>query len=73
MELEFAAERSEVLIIPILLPGADPSALPDLFQRRQQLDMRDGVFEAGMTQLAGPWSLGVATRRLRRQGGPTGA
>ncbi|MDG4833044.1 P-loop NTPase fold protein [Solwaraspora sp. WMMD1047] len=51
LEWDRVIDRSDVLIIPVLLAGADPSALPDLVQRRQWVDMRDGVSEEGVMQL----------------------
>ncbi|KFZ76990.1 hypothetical protein ED92_38415 [Amycolatopsis sp. MJM2582] len=50
-EYEMVSRRSEVTVIPILLPGADASLLPEFILARQWLDFRAGVSAEGIADL----------------------
>ncbi|MEU4740462.1 P-loop NTPase fold protein [Actinosynnema sp. NPDC023658] len=51
----------DLLIIPVLLPGADPESMPPLLRSRQWLDLRYGITEDGVQQL-----VSALRRRSRR-------
>jgi hypothetical protein len=52
-ELQAAVARSDIRIIPILLPGVDIAELPPPLAERQWLDMRDGITDTLLDELTG--------------------
>ena len=50
-ELQLMRDRHDVLLIPVLLPGAAPSNVPEFLRDRQWLDLRDGVSKNGIDAL----------------------
>jgi hypothetical protein len=50
-EVIFAERQSDMLIIPILLPGANPDTAPSMLKERQWLDLRDGISDEGLERL----------------------
>lgn len=54
-------EDRKQLVIPVLLPGAEPELLPDVLRQYQSLDLRDGLTDDGVNSLSSS-----ITRRRRR-------
>jgi hypothetical protein len=50
-EYESVVDRPDFSVIPVLLPGADTTTLPDFVRERQWLDLRSGVTEDGLKTL----------------------
>lgn len=50
-ELQAMADRSNVRIIPILLPGSDPNDVPLALRDLQWLDFREGISQDGLDTL----------------------
>jgi len=54
-------EHRNQLIIPVLLPGAEPGMVPDALREFHYLDLRDGLTEDGLNRLSSS-----ITRRRKR-------